>query len=49
MDILYGDHGMVSCVKVKECPSYLEIIVWKVVLKLRNGYLIWRSSYGKFC
>ena len=40
---------MESCVKVTECISYMEIIIWKVVLKLRNAYLIWRSSDGKFC
>ena len=26
---------MESCVKVTECISYMEIIVWKAVLKLR--------------
>ena len=40
---------MKSCVKVSECISDMEIIVWKVVLKLRNAYFIWRSSYGKLC
>ena len=49
MHILYGDHRLESCLKVTECISYMEIIVWKVVLKLRNAYLIWRSSYGKLC
>ena len=33
---------MNSCVKVAECISFMEIIVWKVVLKIRNAYLLWR-------
>ena len=49
MHILYGDHRIESCVKVSECISDMEIIVWKVVLKLRNAYLIWKSSSGKWC
>ena len=40
---------MESCVIFTECISYMEIIIWKIVLKLRNAYLIWRSSYGKLC
>ena len=40
---------MESFVKGAEWIPYTEIIVWKVVLKLRNAYLIWRSSYGKLC
>ena len=40
---------MKTCVKVTECVSYMEIIVWKVLLKERNEYLMWRSSYGKLC
>ena len=38
---------MESCVIGTEWISYNKSIVWKVVLKLRNAYRIWRSSYGK--
>ena len=40
---------MESCVKVSECVSYMENIVWKAVLKLANAYLLWRSSYEQLC
>ena len=39
---------MESSVKVMECISFMEIIVWKAVLKLPNAHLISRPSYGKF-
>ena len=40
---------MESCVKVTEYISDMEIIVCKVVLKLRYAYLLWRSWYEKLC
>ena len=35
---------MESCVKVKECISHQECMIGKVVLKLRNAYLIRSAS-----
>ena len=35
-------HRMEGCVEVAEYISDMQITIWKAVLKLGNGYLIWR-------
>ena len=40
---------MESCVKDTECISFMEMMVCKAVLKLRNAYLLRRSWYENLC
>ena len=40
---------MENCFKVTDWIFFKKIMVWKVGLKLRNGYRLRRPWYGKLC